>query len=447
MESIVLAEDIIKRVIKRKCDSAEVFIRSLRSISAEAKEGRVEALKVARESGIALKVIKGQRLGFSFTTTPDEIEETIDRALQKTEWTTVDPHIDIPEPSPPRRVMVFDEGIKNIREEDVIKDALLLEECTLASDLRIKKVRQAEVKAVTEETTIFNSKGIKISYKSSYISAQVIALARDERDKGQIGWDFMISRKGETIDLDSIARTASKRAVQLLGSRKISAVKVPVVLDPLVAVEFLNLLSESLSAEAVLEKRSFLEDKLGKAVVSPLLDIIDDGTMPWGIGTKPVDDEGVPVSDKTLISKGVLEGFIHNTYTAKRMGVISTGNALRGSYKSLPKVDVTNLYIKPRNGVKNSKSPDRLIKSLSRGFLILSTMGAHTADPISGDFSIGISGLWIENGQIVYPVKEALISGNVLDLFKKVEDIGDDLRFYGNSGSPSLLIGEVDISA
>jgi PmbA protein len=443
MEAPLLAEDIIKKALKKDCDEAEVFIKKVEGISAEAKDGKIDALKASRDLGIALKVIKNQRVGFSFTTNPAETEKTIEEAIQGANWTAIDIYVDIPEPMPLSQVSVFDERIKNVKEDDVIKNALFLEESALAFDRRIKKVRKAEVKTGLEDTTIFNSKGVNVSYESSYMIAQVIAFAHDNKDEGQVGWDFAISRRMSGVDLGSVGAVASKRAIELLGSRKISAVKVPVILDPSVAVEFLDVLSASLSAEAVLEKRSFLAGKVGKTIVSPLLDVIDSGTMPWGIGTKPVDDEGVPASDKTVISKGILTGFIHNTYTAKKMNAVSTGNAVRSNPKSLPQVDVTNLYIKPLR----TKDNNRLIKSISRGLLILSTMGVHTADPISGDFSIGISGLWIERGETVYPIKEALISGNILDLFKKVEDIGSDLRFYGNTGSPSLLIGEMDISA
>lgn len=194
--------------------------------------------------------------------------------------------------------------------------------------------------------------------------------------------------------------------------------------------------------------------------MSTLVDIVDDGTMQWGTGTKPVDDEGVPVSTKTVISKGVLDNYFYNTYAAKKAGVRSTGNAVRSSHKALPGIDVTNFYIKPKesqeSGDSRQESVDRsqetgenngLIKSLSKGILILNAMGLHTANPISGDFSIGISGLWIENGETAYPIKEAVMSGNILDLFNKLEALGGDMEFYGNIGSPSLLIGNMDISA
>ena len=454
------AEDVVKKALKRGCDAAEVFIRSSSGISAEAKDGKVEAMEVSKDVGIALKVIKGQRLGFAFTTNPQGIENTINAAIEAAKWTVVDEYLDIPEQMPAGEVLIFDEKIKNISEDTVIKNALLLEKSALSFDKRIKKVRKAEVGALVGSTTIANSKGVNISYEGTYYSAHVTTLAGDENGDNQMGWDFAGSRRMSDVDIKTVGNRASKRAVELLGSRKISTVKAPVILCPSVAVGFLDILSASLSAEAVQKQRSFLAGKVGQTIMSTLVDIVDDGTMQWGTGTKPVDDEGVPVSTKTVISKGVLDNYFYNTYAAKKAGVRSTGNAVRSSHKALPGIDVTNFYIKPKesqeSGDSRQESVDRsqetgenngLIKSLSKGILILNAMGLHTANPISGDFSIGISGLWIENGETAYPIKEAVMSGNILDLFNKLEALGGDMEFYGNIGSPSLLIGNMDISA
>jgi PmbA protein len=258
-----------------------------------------------------------------------------------------------------------------------------------------------------------------------------------------MGWDYAGSRRLSDIDVKLVGEEAARRAMELLSSRKISAVKVPVILSPSVAGEFLDILSSSISAEAVQKQRSFLAGKAGQKIISPLVEIIDDGRMEWHIGTKPVDDEGVSTKTKTIISEGILNGYIHNTYTAKKDGTVSTGNAVRGGFKGLPGVGGTNFYIKP----SEANSADGLVKSLKKGIVVLGAMGVHTANPVSGDFSVGISGLWIENGEVAYPIKEAIISGNVLELFNKVEAVGNDLKFYGSTGSPSLLIGEMDVSA
>ncbi len=436
-----LGEDIIESAIKKGCDAVEVFIKSGRGISVEAKNGKVEALEASRDFGIAIKVIKNHRLGFSFATSPDGIEKIIDEALQGTEWTSKDEFVCIPDYAHSGDVSIFDENIDKLKEEDIIKDAILLEESALNFDKRIKKVRKAEVGAGIGNTTIINSKGVNVTYESSYYSASVSTLAQDSSGDSQMGWDYASSRRMSDVDIKSVGKEASTRAVELLGSRKISAVKLPVILSPSVAVDFLDILSASLSSEAVQKQRSFLIGKVGQNIISGLVDIIDDGTMAWMAGTRPVDDEGVPTMNKTLISKGALMGYIYNTYTAKKDGVSSTGNAVRG-FKSLPGVGVTNIYINT-----GGSSGKELVKSLRKGIVILGAMGVHTANPVSGDFSVGISGLWIENGEAAYPIKEAVMSGNILDMFKKVEAVGNDLKFYGSSGSPSLLIGDMDISA
>jgi PmbA protein len=450
------AEDVIKRALKKGCDKAEIFIRCSRGISAEAKDGRIEAMEVSRDVGIALRVIKGQRLGFAFASDPQEIEDTINAAMDAAKYSVVDEYLDIPERFPPGEVLISDEQIKNITEDTVIKNALLLEENALSFDARIKKVRKAEVGTDVSRTTIANSNGVNINYEGTYYSAHVTTLASMENGDNQMGWDFAGSRRMKDVDIGTVGATASKRAVELLGSRKISTVKAPVIMCPSVAIGFLDILSASLSAEAVQKQRSFLAGKVGQTIMSTIIDIVDDGTMQWGTGTRPVDDEGVPVSKKSVISKGVLNSYLYNTYAAKKAGLRSTGNAVRGSHKSLPGIEVTNFYVRPeesRESAKvraNGRSPlqeNKLIKSLSKGILILSAMGLHTANPISGDFSVGISGQWIENGEIAYPIKEAVISGNILTLFKKIDALGSDMEFYGNIGSPSLLIGDMDISA
>lgn len=446
MDLSTLSEDIIKKAIKRGCDIAEVYIKDSSGITVETKEQRVDTLKGSKDFIIALRVIKNKRLGFSFTTDIKDIEKVIDDATEAANWTAEDNYNDIPEPMSPSNLSILDDDIKALKGEDVIKDALLLEESALSYDKRIKRVRKSTVTAGSSRTAIANSKGVNVSYEGSYISAYIITLAEDGNDS-QTGWDFSASRRRRGLDLTAIGRNASMRAIELLGSRRISSVKVPVILDNTVATEFLGILSSSLSAESVQKNKSMLKGKVGQAVISPIIEIIDDGTISWAVGTRPVDDEGTPTSRKILISDGILHGFIHNTYTARKDNVNSTGNAIRHSSQSLPGVGTLNLYIKPSGETLNNFRDDALLRSLNKGILITSAMGMHTANPISGDFSVGISGIWIENGEPVYPIKEAVMSGNILELFKRVKAIGNDLRFYGDAGSPSLLIDGMDISA
>ncbi len=438
------AGEIIKKALKKGADSAEVFISTDKGTSVEVKDGEIEALEASHEVGFALRVLKNGRTGFSFATSASAAEKAVNDAVEAARWTAEDKNHIIPQMLKPSEVSVFDRAIETISEEDLIKSAIQLEASALSYDKRIKRVRKAEVSCSSGETIIFNSNGIASSYMSSDITAQVSAFAEDESGDAQIGSGYVSLRRLADLDLKSVGVSASERALELLGSRTISATKLPVILPPFISVEFLEVLSASFSADAVQKQRSFFADKMGKDVASPFVEIIDDGTMQWGSGSSPVDDEGVPTSEKALISGGRLNGFLHNSYTARKAGTVSTGNAVRHGAKGLPGVGVTNIYIKPDEG---GKGRDGLISSMAKGALITSVMGVHMANPVSGDFSIGISGIMIEGGKRQYPFKEAVISGNILDLFKKVEEVGSDLEFYGSAGSPSLFIGAMDISA
>ncbi|MBI4823204.1 MAG: TldD/PmbA family protein, partial [Nitrospirae bacterium] len=257
----------------------------------------------------------------------------------------------------------------------------------------------------------------------------------------QMGWEFQGSRFLSDISFEAVGKTAAERAVRLLGAKRLNAKKAPIVLEAQVAVDFLRIFASLLSSDAVQKGKSLLKGKVGQMVISENLSIIDDGTLRGRLGTKPVDDEGVPTYKKTLIKAGVLEGFMYNTYTAKKDNVSSTGNAIRGDFSGVPSVGPTNLYIESKEVVSD------LAGSLGTGLVITDAMGVHMANPVSGDFSIGVSGLWVDEGLVRYPVKEAVISGNILGFFKGVLASGEDLRFYGNIGSPSLLVGPIDIGA
>jgi PmbA protein len=241
--------------------------------------------------------------------------------------------------------------------------------------------------------------------------------------------------------IEEVARRAAKKALDLLGARHIDSVKAPVVLDAEVAGDFLSILASGFSAESVQKKRSLFMTRLGKEVASPLITVYDDGLLAEGLGSAPSDDETVPMKKKTVIDKGRLAMFLYNTYTANKDKTVSTGNGMRGGFKGIPGVGVTNLYIEPGNS-----SLEELINSTGSGLYVTEVMGAHTANHISGDFSVGATGFWIEKGRTVYPVREITIAGNILDLMKHVDAVGSDLRFSGRIGSPSLRVKELSIS-
>lgn len=449
------ASDLVGIALRNGADRAEAYIKSSRNLSLEVKNQELDAVESSLSFGYSLRVIRDGKLGFSYSTSPDESESVIKNAIGAAKWADEDEYLDMPNPplSPFSKggiiditsLEIFDGKGWNIKEDEAVKHVLIIEKAANDFDKRIKKTRKATGTFSSGEIFILNSKGIDISYPYTKFTAQVMTVA-EENGESQMGWDFNGSRLLQDISFEDVGRNAAKRAVQLLGAKRINTVKAPIIIDNSVASEFLGIFASSFSAESVQKGRSLLKDKIGQKVISPKVNLVDSGIIPRRLGTRPFDDEGVITSEKVLIKEGVLQGFLHNTYTAKKEGAHSTGNAVRGGFTGLPSVGISNLYLKIVS--ESDVIPfNTLIASLDKGLYITEAMGVHTANPITGEFSIGVSGLWIENGTIRFPVKEAVISGDMLGLFQRIEAAGDDMRFYGNTGTPSLLIGPTDISA
>jgi PmbA protein len=287
---------------------------------------------------------------------------------------------------------------------------------------------------------IKNSMGVSGSYRGTYVSCSVSAVA-EEGDDSQMGWDFGFSNYFSGVDVEAIAARAAAKAVGLLGAKRIPTMRCPVVLDNYVASEILEVLAPSFLAENIRKGKSMLAGRLGEDLFAGVLGIRDDGTLPGGMATAPFDAEGLPRQNTLLVDRGRLKAFLYDTYSARKEGVASTGNSVSGGTKSPPRMGVTNFFIE--NGSETTAS---MIGSIDKGVLLTGVMGMHTADPISGDFSVGASGIFIEKGILSYPVKGIAIAGNIIELFRNVERVGEDIRFFGGVGSPSLKIGSLDIS-
>ena len=439
------AEEVVSKAIKSGADQAEVFMKSSKSLSVEIKEQAVDSLKASASLGYSLRVIKDGRLGFSYATAAGDRDSIITKAIDAARFSDPDNFLDLPEAGLPAAVSVLDPQLQATDEEEAIEAVMLMERSVYGADARIKKVRKASGSFSCSGTVIVNSKGVKVYYESTACSAQVTAIA-EENGESQVGWDYDAGCFLKDISFEVVGRGAAHRAAWLLGSRKMEGTKGNVIIDNAVTAEFLGIFASSLSAEAVQKGKSLLADKLGRKVISAGINLVDSGLLNGRLGSGPVDDEGVPSQEKTVIHEGVLKTYLYNTYTSRKAGAVSTGNAARGGFSALPSVGVSNLFLEPVPGT--SVVPrERLFAEIGRGLYVTDAMGVHTANPISGDFSVGVTGLWIERGEIAFPVKEAVLSGNILELFGKVQAVGTDLRFFGNIGAPSLIISGVDISA
>jgi PmbA protein len=439
------AGELIQLALDRGADEAEAFVRSSKDLSIEIKDQQIDALESSLTVGYSLRVIKDKRLGFSYSTDREAAVSVVEKSVEAARWVDRDEYLELPWPSDSGNVEIFDPGIISTSEEEAVKKVSLLEKAAYGEDKRIRNIRKARGTFRNSDIIIINSKGVDRQYSSTTCTAQIMAMAENGQDS-QMGWYFMGSRFLNEVSFEDVGKYAAIRAIQLLGSKRMNAQKSPVVLDNSVAVEFMGIFASSLSSESVQKGKSLLSGKKGKKVISPKINMVDNGLIPGRLGSRPVDDEGVPSQDKTLIKEGVLSGYLYNTYTAKKEGVLSTGNAVRSSFAGLPSVGLSNLYIDAASKSDVLHIGD-IFKAVDKCLYVTEAMGVHTANPISGEFSVGVSGLWVEKGEIAFPVKEAVISGNILSFFENIEAVGDDLVFFGNVGSPSLLFGPTDISA
>lgn len=436
---------LLDATYSRGADQAEVYLKISKNLSIEVKEQKIDSIEKSLTSGYSLRIIKDNRLGFSYSTDFEDMEKVINNAFNSSLYSETDLYLDLPSFIKPSLIPeIYDPSVASLSEEGAIDLVMLVERAAIREDSRIKKIRKASGGFSINEVYIKNTKDVKYHYSSTSCSAHIMLVAENAQES-QMGWDYQACRYLSDLSFEDVGKRAAKKALKLLGAKNITSFKGSVLLDNSVAVEFLSILSSMLSAESVQKKKSLFQGKINNPVISDKLNIVDNGLIDRKVGSRPVDDEGVATSKKILIEKGILKGFMHNTYTAKKDLTISTGNAIRGGFSALPSVGPTNLYLESSSEV-SVKSLNNMIEAMEKGIYVIEAMGMHTANPISGDFSIGVSGLLIQKGKISHSVKEAMISGNILDLFKGVYLIGDDHRFYGNIGSPSILIENVDIS-
>ena len=436
-----LAEAVLRLAKAAGASDAEVYQRATRTLSADARKSSMEAIESSLTFGFCLRVIKDGHAGFSYSNNPSDIESVVKDALSSAGYTEPDEHLVILAPEPPVAGLdTFDPDVEAMTSERALDLACRTEAACMGADPRMTKIRKASASFSSSETRITNSRGLMASYRSTAASASIMAVA-EEAAEGQVGWEYALSRRLREVDFEAVGRDAARRALELLGARRMTACKSPVLLDRSVAVDFLGVFASMLSSESVQKGKSLLKGKLGQRVAGQSISIVDDALLPSSPGLRPFDDEGSPARRTVLVREGVLEGYMYNAHTASKEGRRTTGNAVRGGYMSPPTVGPLSLYIEP-----SSAAPD-LFALMGTGLYVTDVMGMHTADAISGDFSVGASGLWIEGGRAAYPVKEAVISGNILGFFNGAEALGRDLRFYGRMGSPSILFGPTDISA
>ena len=408
-------------------------------------EGEVEHFVSAQSEGIGIRVIRNGRTGFAYAGTLDlaAIAEVLAEARDNVEFGTPDEWAGLAEPDGVDVVPqeLWSEQLASYGTDKKITLTKELEQLTLATDPRVR-IDDANYADVMVEHAVSSTTGVRRSGRENgcYVSVSTMA---DEGDETQTGFGFSVGRSPDDFDLDKAAREASDRATRLLGATKPASRRVTVVLDPYVTAMLLGVISSTLNGEAVAKGRSLFMDRLGEQVANPIVTLVDDPTNPLAYTATDLDGEGLAARRNELISGGVLQGFVHNSYSARRVGTRSTGNAVRGGFKGTPGVGCLALQLQP-----GSRDQAAIIADLDDGVLIQTVQGLHSGvNPISGDFSVGASGLLINNGAVGAPIREFTIASTLQRMLLDVAEVGGDLDWLPmRAAGVSLVICDITLS-
>jgi PmbA protein len=435
-----LASSVVSRAMKSGATAAEAVIREGTEFSTVVRLGQVETLKESGARAIGLRVFLGQRNASTYSSdlTDDGIQRLIAGAFELARVTSADPYAGIPEPSQlgalPGDLQLYYDDVFSLPPEERIEYARRAEHAALDADPRMKNSDGGTFDAAVGHKVLANSHGFVGEFRRSYCSMSAAPIAQDESGAMQRDYWFSLARTMAKLESpEAVGRVAAERTLRRLGARKIASTQAPIVLDPQVAGSILDNIFDAVNGDSVYRQSSFLAGKLGEKVAASSITLVDDGTMPGGFGTEPFDGEGVPTQRTAVIENGVLKSYLLNTYTAKKLGLKTTGNASRGLAGN-PGIGSGNLFLQ-----KGERTPQQIIGDIKQGLYVIQFMG-FGVNMVTGDFSRGASGIWIENGELAYPVEEITVAGNLKDMLNNISEIGNDLEFRGSTASPTLRI-------
>jgi PmbA protein len=439
--------DIAERLVAhaKPGEQLEAYVSSGSTTSVRAYEGDVESFTQATSAGVGVRVVVGGRQGFASAGTFDDevVSELVDEARDNARFAQPDPHVGLARPDGVEAVPldVWRDEVGALSPDAKIELALQLERRVRASDPRISGVRVASFADSMGERSIASSEGIRVCERGTFCSLSVSALARDG-ESTTIGAGVSLGRSPSDLDLERAADDAVQRALQMLGAAQPRTSKVAVVFEPRLAATILGVVGGTLSGEAVAKGRSPFADRVGEQIGAGSFTLHDDPTDARSVGAGEYDGEGLAHRRVPLIVDGVLQGFLHNSYTARRASTGSTASAVRGA-RSTPGVGASALVITPGSGDLES-----LIAGIDHGLLVHSLAGLHSGvNPVSGDFSVGVEGLMIRNGARAEPVREATIASTIPRLLAHISAIGGDLEWQpGGIGAVTLVVDDLVLS-
>ena len=368
----------------------------------------------------------------------------VDSALRLAKVTSEDPFAGIPEPSQLGKLEgdldLYHEDVYSLSTTDRIDYARRAEKAAIDADPRITNSEGGSFDAAIGYKVLANSHGFVGDYQRSYCSVSAVPIAQIEGTAMQRDYWYSVANTLKKLQSpEEVGRIAAKRTLRRLGARKVKTAKVPIVFEHTIAGALVGHIFEAVNGDSVYRGASFLTDKLNQKIAGDNIEVIDDGTMPGGFGTSPFDSEGVPSRKTVVIEKGVLKSYLLNTYTAKKLNLQTTGNASRG-LAGTPGIGPGNFFLKP-----GTKSAEEIIADIKEGLFVTEFLG-FGVNLVTGDFSRGASGLWIQNGELTFPVEEITVAGNLKDMFFNISEIGNDLEFRSSIASPTLRIDGMTVA-
>ena len=431
--------------IKAGASDAEAVVREGDEFSVTVRMGQVETLKESGSRGLGLRVFLGKRSASTSTSdfTPEGIRQLVDGAVALARITEEDPCNGLPEAgeygSVPGDLHLYFDDVYSLPGEERIEWARRAEAAALAADPRISNSNGGSFDASTGRKVLANSRGFVGGYRTSYAGVSAAPLAVDENGHMQRdGW-WSGARSFALLESpESVGQEAARRTVRKLGARRMPTQQIPMVFAPEVARGIIGSVFEAASGDSIWRHASFLAGQLGQPIAAPSITIVDDNAMilpngVGGFGSSPFDGEGLPSLRTVVVENGVLQSYLLNTYSARKLGMKSTHNASRG-LAGTPGIGSGNLYLQP-----GALTPEEIIAAIPTGLYVTSLMG-FGVNLVTGDYSRGATGLWIENGQLTHAVEEVTIAGNLKDMLRNITAIGNDLIFRSSVASPTLRI-------
>ena len=428
-----IAEDV-KKALENKCDAYEIYIDESKLIQLDTLKEELNFAKEEIDMGVGIRVLKDQKQGFAFTSNMDKLVETAQKAVDNSKLTKVDDNYSFAEVEKVNEVKkVYDDKFNDLSLDESVE--FLKSTISQALDSGCE-VTGSGFSASEGRSLIVNSNGVSIEDKGTGFG---LGLSVTIQKDGEIASAYN-SQSSRFFDLDGekLASEVCDLAKSSLNTKPVETNDYDVVLDYYAAVGLLQTFIGAFNGENVLRGRSILKDKLGEEIASPALSIIDNPLLEKGMGTAKCDGEGSVSRETALIKDGKLNSFIYDIYNANKAGVETTSNGLRGSYLTTPMIAPTNLEFK--------FSEMRELSEIDKGVLTTSVLGAHTANPISGDFSVEANNAFkIENGELGDPIKKAMISGNIFEIMKSVEGLDSEIKQYGSYIIPKLLVHDLRV--